>query len=59
MQVEVDLKRMQANFGGCGFPGFGDMAPFLCLQKFPFEPWAIVNGGQKNRISSKIHTSRG
>ena len=39
MQVEVDLKRMQTNFGGCDFFGFGVMAPF-CLPskrpKFPF-----------------------
>ena len=28
MQVEVDLKCMQANFGGCGLSSFGDFAPF-------------------------------
>ena len=33
MQVEVDLKCMQTNFGGHDFSGFGDMAPFVCLQK--------------------------
>ena len=30
MQVEVDVKCMQTNFGGCGLSGFGVMAPF-CL----------------------------
>ena len=28
MQVEVDLKRMQTNFGGCDLFGFGDFAHF-------------------------------
>ena len=26
--VEVDVKCMQTNFGGCGLFGFGDLAPF-------------------------------
>ena len=30
MQVEGDVKCMQTNFGGHGFPGFGEFAPF-CL----------------------------
>ena len=28
MQVGIDVKCMYANFGGCGFFGFGDMATF-------------------------------
>ena len=28
MQVEVDMKCMQTNFGGHGIFGFGDFAPF-------------------------------
>ena len=39
MQVEVDVKCMQTNFGGHGLSGFRD---FACRQKwpnFPFEPW--------------------
>ena len=28
MQVEVDVKCMQTNFGGCGFSGFEDIALF-------------------------------
>ena len=39
MQVEVDLKRMQTNFGGCGLFSFGDYgSPFLAFkngQNFP------------------------
>ena len=61
MQVEVDLKRMQTNFGGRGFSSFGDFASF-CLPskpKFPFGPWTIVHGGQKIESAQKIHASRG
>ena len=28
MQVEVDLKCMENNFGGCGLSGFGDIGTF-------------------------------
>ena len=56
MQVEVDLKRMQTNFGGRGFSGFGVMAPFsfpfkmakISLLTMDYSPW-----GSKNRIDSK------
>ena len=56
MQVEVDVKCMQTNFGGRGLFGFGVMAPFTCLQKtakislrtMGYSPW-----GSKNRIGSK------
>ena len=61
MKVEVDMKCMQTNFGGCGLFGFGVMAPF-CLpskwSKFPFGPWAIVHGGRKIEFAQKIHESR-
>ena len=30
MQVEVDLKCMETNFGGHGISGFGDFAP-ICV----------------------------
>ena len=57
MQIKVDLKRMQANFGGCGFSSFGDFASF-CLPskqpKFPFGQWTIVHGGQKIESAQKI-----
>ena len=35
MQVEVEVKFMQTNFGGHGLFGFGVMAPFACLRKRP------------------------
>ena len=62
MQVEVDLKHMQTNFGGRGLSGFRVMAPFSLPSKrpkFPFGPWAIVHGGQKIESAQKIHASRG
>ena len=62
MQVEVDLKRMQTNFGGRDISGFRVMAPFSLPSKqlkFPFGPWAIVHGGQKIESAQKIHASRG
>ena len=62
MQVEVDVKHMQANFGGRGLCGFGFMAPFCLHSKrpnFPFGPWAIVHGGKKIESAQKIHASRG
>ena len=56
MQVEVDVKRMRTKFGGRGFSGFGDFAPFsfafktakTSLQTMDYSPW-----GSKNRIGSK------
>ena len=39
MQVEVEVKCMQTNFGGCGLFGFGDFIPFWLpskTAKFPF-----------------------
>ena len=61
MQVEVDVKCMETNFGGHGVFGFGDFAPFsntfemakISLQTMDYSPW-----GSKNRIGSKIHASR-
>ena len=57
MQVEVDVKHMQTNFGGRGFSGFGDFAPFYDPSKVAkISFWTM---GSKNRIGSKIHASRG
>ena len=47
MQVEVNMKCMQANFGGRGLSVFGDFAPFQKWPNLPFGPW-----GSKNRIGS-------
>ena len=56
MQVEVDMKCMQTNFGGRGLSSFGVMAPFclpsktakISLRTMDYSPW-----GSKNRIGSK------
>ena len=57
MQVEVDVKCMQTNFGGCGLSGFGVMAPF-CLPSKTAKISLRTMGynslwGSKNRIGSK------
>ena len=62
IQVEVVVKCMQTNFGGRSLSRFGDLAPFVCLQKwpkFPFRPWTIAHGGQKIESAQKIHASKG
>ena len=46
MQVEVDVKCMQTNFGGHGIFDFGDFAPFrfgqISLSKHGlYSPWDI------------------
>ena len=56
MQVEVDVKCMQTDFGGRDLSGFGDFAHFLfafktakiSLPTMDYSPW-----GSKNRIGSK------
>ena len=62
MQVEVDLKHMQTNFGGRDLFGFGVMAPFCSLQKrpkFPFGPWAIKKGTEPlQELLNKIRTEK-
>ena len=59
MQVEVDVKHMQANFGGRGLSGFGVMAPFCLPSKRPNFPFGPVHGGKKIESAQKIHASRG
>ena len=63
MQVEVDMKCMETNFGGHGISGFRDFAPFsntfkaakISLRTMDY----IVHGGQKIELAQKIHASRG
>ena len=58
MQVWIDVKCMHANFSGCGFSGFGDMAAFQKRPNFPFGAWTIVHGHQKfnqSESAQKIH----
>ena len=50
MLVGVNIKCMHTSFGGCGLSGFGDIATFQKRPNFPFGPWTIVHGHQKNLI---------
>ena len=48
MQVEVDVKCMRTNFGGCGLSGFGDTATLKNGQISPsdhglYSPWSSKN----------------
>ena len=47
MQVEIDVKCMHTDFGGCDPSGFGDMATFQKRPNFPFGAWTIVHGHGK------------
>ena len=47
MQVEVNVKCMQTNFGGHGHSGFRDCTSFEFWPIFPFGPWTIVHMSAK------------
>ena len=47
MQVEIDVKCMHTDFGGCDSSSFGDMATFQKRPNFPFGAWTIVHGHGK------------
>ena len=49
-QKFMQLRLMQANFGGHGLSGFRKIAPFCMPSKqpiFPFRQWTIVHESQK------------
>ena len=49
MQVEVDVKCIHTNFGGCGLSGFGDKISL----------WSIkVEKFNQLELAQKIHASR-
>ena len=50
MQVEIDVKCMHTNFGGCDSFGFGDMATYQKRPNFPFGAWTIKNSIDRNRL---------
>ena len=58
MQVEVDVKCMQTNFGGCDIFPVSEILLIFRLPskrpKFPFRPWTIVHGGQKIESAQKL-----
>ena len=41
MQVGIDVKCMQINFGGHGLFGFRDIATFQIQPNFPFDPHGL------------------
>ena len=51
MQVEGDVKCMQANFGGHSLSDFRDLATF--------QIWPNFHGGQKIESAQNIQASRG
>ena len=56
MQVEVDVKCMETNFGGHDIPSFRDFAPFsntFKTAKIPFQTMDYSPWGSKNGIGSK------
>ena len=66
MQVDIDVKCMHTDFGGCGFFSFGDTATFQKLPNFPFGAWTIVhyspwsskNSIDRNRLKKFMQVSR-
>ena len=57
IQVEVNVKCMQTDFGGCDLSSFRDIATFMLPSKQPkflFRPW-----GSKIESAQKIQASRG
>ena len=60
MQVEVDVKCIETNFGGHGISSIRDFVPFSSTFKTAkISLWTIVHGGQKIELAQKIHASRG
>ena len=62
MQVEVDVKCVENNFGWRGTSSFGDFAPFLFAfekAKFPFGPWTIKKRTKPlQELLNKIRTEK-
>ena len=66
MQVEIHVKCMQKNFGGCGFSIFGDFTPFQKQLNFSFGSWTINTGGlqsmgvkKQNQLKKFMQIARG
>ena len=55
MQIEIDVKFMHTNFGGCGLSGFGDIATFKNGQI----PFRTIKNFNCIKSTQKIHASRG
>ena len=57
MQVEVDLKRMQTNFGGRGVSDFGDIAIFIFGQISLLDHGLVLKNFNQMESAQKIHAS--
>ena len=54
MQVEVDMKCMQTNFGEHGLSGLGDFAPFLFAFKMAKTALSMCNCMYQNFLKAKV-----
>ena len=54
MQVEVDVKWMQNNFGRRGLSCFGDFAPFLFTLKTAKTALSMCNCKYQNFLKAKV-----
>ena len=54
MQVEVDMKHMQNNFGGRGLSCFGDFAPFSFAFKTAKTAVSMCNCRYQNFLKAKV-----
>ena len=62
MQLRIDVKCIQTNFGGRGLFGFGDMGTLQKRPNFPFGAWTIVHDHGKIKsigIGSKNSCNKG
>ena len=65
MQVEVDMKCMEINFGGRGLSSFGDFAPFclpsktakISLRTMDYSPWGSKNLIDQNQLKKFMQVS--
>ena len=65
MQVEVDVKCMETNFGGRGLSSFGDFAPFclpsktakISLRTMNYSPWRSKNLIDQNQLKKFMQVS--
>ena len=65
MQVEVDVKCMEINFGWRGLSSFGDFAPFclpsktakISLRTMDYSPWGSKNLIDQNQLKKFMQVS--
>ena len=50
MQVEIDVKCLETNFGGWGLSSFGDFAPFCLPSKMAKIPFQAMDYTMESKI---------